>query len=394
VEGGLDTFVSDLITGLANEFQIDFLCNSSHPGLERIKRRIPSNVKLVTYSFLINSPYYRGVRVNRLSGGWVGRVLLKLARKTIAYPFVLFMIIYWVVYFRKRHAEELIVVNGSHPGGLVCRAAGIAWFISQRKKVIYSVHNLWESIPFYRIPFEFFFDVFTVFSAKKMITVSKANKKSLDSNPIFKALNMPVSVIYNGSRTPSVKQSLHQKKFVERPFFTVLAAYEHRKGHEDLIQAIKVLKDEGVFVEVRCFGHIHNEYYSDLKRLVERLGLEKQIHLNTFSDNIDEIFAETRALIIPSKSYESFGLVAVEAFLRNVPVIAYRTGGLVEVVSDDVGLLVEVGDIKGLASAIKQLFISEQIWNKFSSNACDYARARFSVDRMITEYAIALGEPK
>ncbi len=58
-------------------------------------------------------------------------------------------------------------------------------------------------------------------------------------------------------------------------------------------------------------------------------------------------------LIAPSTCYETFGLVAVEAFSCGLPVIASRHGGLGELVKDGVtGLLFNPGDADDLAKKI------------------------------------------
>lgn len=45
---------------------------------------------------------------------------------------------------------------------------------------------------------------------------------------------------------------------------------------------------------------------------------------------IDEVLAQTRLLLMPSLWYEGFGLIAMEAMLRGLPVISSDSGGLVE----------------------------------------------------------------
>jgi glycosyltransferase involved in cell wall biosynthesis len=45
---------------------------------------------------------------------------------------------------------------------------------------------------------------------------------------------------------------------------------------------------------------------------------------------IDEVLSKSRVLLMPSLWYEGFGLIAMEAMLRGVPVIASDSGGLVE----------------------------------------------------------------
>jgi transposase len=50
--------------------------------------------------------------------------------------------------------------------------------------------------------------------------------------------------------------------------------------------------------------------------------------------------------MVISSQTESFGLAALEAMACNVPVLATKTGGLPEVVEDEVsGMLYEIGDI-------------------------------------------------
>jgi glycosyltransferase involved in cell wall biosynthesis len=47
-------------------------------------------------------------------------------------------------------------------------------------------------------------------------------------------------------------------------------------------------------------------------------------------DDIDEIFAQTRVLLVPSLWGEGFGCVATEGMLRGIPVLASDSGGLPE----------------------------------------------------------------
>jgi glycosyltransferase involved in cell wall biosynthesis len=48
------------------------------------------------------------------------------------------------------------------------------------------------------------------------------------------------------------------------------------------------------------------------------------------SPNIDDIFAHTKVLLVPSLWGEAFGQIAVEAMLRGIPVLASNAGGLPE----------------------------------------------------------------
>ena len=52
-QGGLDTFVLQLVQNWPNPDQLVLFCNESHPGLEYLRQNIPKSVKIVSYDFLI-----------------------------------------------------------------------------------------------------------------------------------------------------------------------------------------------------------------------------------------------------------------------------------------------------------------------------------------------------
>jgi glycosyltransferase involved in cell wall biosynthesis len=65
-----------------------------------------------------------------------------------------------------------------------------------------------------------------------------------------------------------------------------------------------------------------------------------------------DFFAALDVFALPSRS-DSFGLVLLEAWANGVPNLAYRAGGVADVIrSDEDGLLVRCGDVEALAEAL------------------------------------------
>lgn len=87
----------------------------------------------------------------------------------------------------------------------------------------------------------------------------------------------------------------------------------------------------------------------------ETLGLAQRVRwLGAVPQSeLGPLYRAAAAVVIPSRD-EGLGLVAVEAQLSGAPVIAYRSGGLTDVVNDLTGTLVAPGDFPALAAAITE----------------------------------------
>jgi N-acetyl-alpha-D-glucosaminyl L-malate synthase BshA len=103
-------------------------------------------------------------------------------------------------------------------------------------------------------------------------------------------------------------------------------------------------------------------------------------------DNVAPLLASADLFLLPSTS-ESFGLSALEALASGVPVIGSDAGGMPEVVRNgETGMLLKVGDIEGMAEAALSILRDRDRWQKMSELGAADARARFSLDAIVSQY--------
>jgi glycosyltransferase involved in cell wall biosynthesis len=121
----------------------------------------------------------------------------------------------------------------------------------------------------------------------------------------------------------------------EKGLDTLLAAWKHLKGRIPLKIVGDGLLADQVVAATKCLSH------------VEWLGRRPMAE-------VYDLMGEAMMLIFPSKWYETFGRVAVEAFAKGTPVIAANIGAIAELVdSGRTGLHFRPGDPEDLAEQVE-----------------------------------------
>jgi glycosyltransferase involved in cell wall biosynthesis len=103
-----------------------------------------------------------------------------------------------------------------------------------------------------------------------------------------------------------------------------------------------------------------------------------------------ELIKGARFLVWPSEGYyESFGLVAIEAFACGTPVIASRTGAMTEIVEDSkTGLHFTAGDADDLAAKVQWAWTHPDQMNEMGSAARTAYQNKYTAK---TNYQVLLG---
>lgn len=116
------------------------------------------------------------------------------------------------------------------------------------------------------------------------------------------------------------------------------------------------------------------------------LGVANSVYFLGKIDAVAPLLADADLFLLPSQT-ESFGLSALEALASGVPVIGSDTGGLPEVVTNGVtGLLYPVGDVDRMADGALSILTNPSKKAAMCQAAAEDARARFSLDKIVTQY--------
>ena len=135
----------------------------------------------------------------------------------------------------------------------------------------------------------------------------------------------------------------------------------HRwKGLEDLLKAMKILKDEGMdlLLNVVGSGELENYY----KKLAQSYGISAVFHGRITTEKLVNIYNRCKCVVLPSKSKaEAFGMVLIEGAACGCGAVGSRIGGIPEVLSSlEYSYPFNPEDISGLISAIR-VCMSEDI---------------------------------
>lgn len=101
----------------------------------------------------------------------------------------------------------------------------------------------------------------------------------------------------------------------------------------------------------KASGAIEKNYEQSLRIVIKEKKLEKYVHFVGYHNDVTPFIKASDVLLLPS-SGEPFGRVVVEAQSLGIPVIGARSGGITEILDKRLGMLVDVGNIEQLASAI------------------------------------------
>ncbi|MBM3770970.1 MAG: glycosyltransferase [Acidimicrobiia bacterium] len=169
------------------------------------------------------------------------------------------------------------------------------------------------------------------------------------------------------------------------PLVGNVAALVPHKGQRYLIDAAHLVRREIPDARFVIFGE--GELREQLEHIVHEHHLEKHVLLPGFRADVIGC-VKGLDLFVMSSVTEGLGTSLLDAMACGKPIVATRTGGIPEVVTDGVtGVLVPPRDAPGLARAIVSLLNDEPRRQRYGQAGLERVRERFTVDRMVADTA-------
>ncbi|MEQ1907973.1 MAG: glycosyltransferase family 4 protein [Vicinamibacterales bacterium] len=157
------------------------------------------------------------------------------------------------------------------------------------------------------------------------------------------------------------------------------------KGHMTLVDAAPRILATCPDVEFLLVGALENPPYQDqLKARIAERGLAECVRFTGWQPNVHETMRAMDAIVVGTTTPEPASLALMEAMAVGTPLVATRTGGTPEIVSDEkTGLLYEPGQADQLADRVIRVLTDSTLSSALAAAGRARVEARFSLPRHI-----------
>lgn len=402
--GGVDTFVINLINNWPDPAdELIFICNKSHAGLYSIRMRLRRNVRLVEHGVVPFQHFFNKTKSLTVADR-MAKLAFKASSPVTRYAFLIYNVFAIGRILTHYDADRLMVINGGYPGGDSCRAAAIAWHLSDgKRKSIHNFHGIVGKAPWHTKIQEGLVDRLLVLSTKRFVTVSRAAAEKMSARQAL-IKNSLAHYIYNGTDMPPGKEAALPKDIrseigvcADSPLCVMIGNYNlnrnYDKGHEFLFRVFSKVLSEVPSAHLLLCGYGSADDIERVRRLALKYGIGDNVHAFGFRDDLDVILSGSDILLIPAQAFESFGFAAIEAMAHSVPVVATDVGALPEIiVNGKGGYCIDRNDVDSFSGHVTMLLRDDKLRAEQGRKGYLRCERLFSAERMSREYADLIHE--
>jgi glycosyltransferase involved in cell wall biosynthesis len=197
-----------------------------------------------------------------------------------------------------------------------------------------------------------------------------------------------IQTIYNGLDLTEWTASSRPPRSRDEVVVTTVGNIRRVKGHDILIKAAAAIIRQFPNVKFSVAGEIlEQDYFAELQRLVQSLGLSQQFHFVGGVTTLREHLFAADIFALPSRS-EGFSNALVEAMAASLPIVATDVGGNAEAVKDGVnGFIIPSEDPAALADALLRLLLDPVRATAMGLAGEALAAKQFTTEAMMSQIA-------
>jgi glycosyltransferase involved in cell wall biosynthesis len=269
----------------------------------------------------------------------------------------------------RRYNSDLIYVNG--PRLLPAAALSVVSAARRGPPVLFHSHSLLDGIA-----------LRLAGRSLRLLSAAVVASSNFVAAPLLRySRDRGIQVVYNGVRQiPPAGQVRDAAEFR----IGTIGRISAEKGQADFLRAARILHTEAPQCRFLICGA---PLFSDPAAMryraeLEGLALDLPVEFAGWTEDVDGVLATLDLLVIPSASIDATPRVILEGFAAGVPVVAFASGGIPEIVAHGVtGFLVEELSPRALASAIRDLVQAPGRLREVAENARAKARTEFGLER-------------
>ena len=283
--------------------------------------------------------------------------------------------------------QKFVLVHCHTPvGGVLARMVAKS-YRNKGTKVIYTAHGFHfykgASLKFWLVSYPIerclahYTDVLITINEEDFQNAKKLSlgKRNGTKGKVYKIDSVGIDLAKYHSISVT-KEEKRKELGIPRDAFLLVSVGElnWNKNHTVVVEALGRLKKENLHYFI-CGEGIEKV---PLLEQAKRLGIEKQVTLAGFREDIPEILHIADGMVFPSLR-EGLGVVAIEAMASGVPVIALDNRGTREYMQDGVnGYVVWDNTAKEIAKAIQKLYQLPKKEYEIMQKHCLETAKRFS----------------
>lgn len=274
----------------------------------------------------------------------------------------------------RQERPDIVHTHGSFSGRVAARLCGT--------RLIYTRHSAFPVPDRLKKGFGHWLNgAVNSFFADSIIAVSPATAENLTDSGVPEK---KITVMMNGVEavprsSPEVCNALRQSLGIPEGVFTagILARLEPYKGHSILLEAAKLLSEQGRDFRILIGGSGSAE--AEIRESIQALGLSDKVLFLGFVRNTPDILSILDIQLNCSYGTEASSLALIEGMSLSLATVASNYGGNPWQVDDGItGLLFENRNARDLAQKISRLMDEPLLLKQMRENALRAYQTRFT----------------